>query len=151
MRDAARAMNWRRETCSGERAMQRRRNYLQAAISLLLGLPLALGPWAAQPGFAQTAPSCPGGYYYASDGYCYPQPQPTYAYPPPVYDPAPPVYQPAPVVDGVAIGVGLGLLFGALASGSSNHGDNHAPPARNDRGGNRAPVHDDRGGDRGQH
>jgi hypothetical protein len=117
--------------------MQGRRRYLNAVISLVAGAALGLGPWTARPGLAQTAPSCSDGYYYASDGYCYPQPQPTYAYPPPVYDPSPPVYQPAPVVDGVAIGVGLGLLFGALAAGSSDHGGNHAPPPRNDRGGDR--------------
>ena len=82
---------------------------------------------------AQTAPSCQPGYYYASDGYCYPQPQPVYAAPPPVYDTAPPTYSAAPDIAGVAIGVGLGLLVGALANDHGD-GDHHAaPPARNDR------------------
>jgi hypothetical protein len=71
---------------------------------------LALGTWAgAVPANAQ-APVCPAGYYFASDGRCYPGGPP--AYPPPVYEVAPPVYQPPVVLDGLAIGIGLGALFG---------------------------------------
>jgi len=111
--------------------MRRDGKFVRIAITLLVGFPLGFGPLALRPASAQTAPACPPGYYYASDGYCYPgqQPPPTYAYAPPVYDAAPPVYQPPPVVDGVAIGVGLGLLFGALASsGDHDHDHGHAPP-----------------------
>ncbi len=138
--------------------MQRGKKYRRAAISALVALPLGLGPLAgARPAFAQTPPACPPGYYFASDGYCYPSQPPVYAYPPPVYDATPPVYQPPPVVDGLAIGVGLGLLFGALAAGQSGHGDGrdhggppprgaspHAPP----RGG--APHAAPRGGPPGR-
>jgi hypothetical protein len=115
----------------------------KAVILLLGGLPLAAAPLTiAHPAFAQTLPGCPPGYYYASDGYCYPgQPPPVYAYPPPIYDPTPPVYQPPTVVDGVALGVGLGLLFGALAAGHSDHDrgheralpPRHSPPPRGHR------------------
>ena len=120
--------------------MQRRKKCLRAVVSLLVGLPLAMGPLVGiGPASAQTAPSCPAGYYYASDGYCYPSQQPTYAYPPPVYDAAPPVYQPPPVVDGLAIGVGLGLLFGGLAASHPSHADDRNR-ARDPRGG-----HDDHG------
>jgi hypothetical protein len=119
--------------------------YLRAAISFAAVLPLIATPASVRPAVAQTAPSCQPGYYYASDGYCYPQPQPTYAYPPPVYDPAPPVYQPAPDIAGVAIGVGLGLLAGALVANHDDHGDNRQP-VQNTR---RRPV--DRGGDHGHH
>ncbi len=106
--------------------MQRGKKYRRAVISLVVGLPLGLGPCLdAQQASAQTAPSCQAGYYYASDGYCYPAQPPVYAAPPPVYDASPPVYQPAPIVDGLAIGVGVGLLFGALAGGQSRRGDDH--------------------------
>jgi hypothetical protein len=117
--------------------MQPGKKYLRAAISLLVGLPLAFGSCGgARRASAQTAPTCPPGYYCASDGYCYPtQPPPVYAAPPPVYEMSPPVYQPAPVVDGLAIGVGVGLLFGALAGGG--HGGDRG------RGGD---VHGGRGG-----
>jgi len=119
--------------------MLREKNRLRSALSVLLCLPLGLGPCAgAWPASAQTPPSCAPGYYYASDGYCYPSQPPTYAYPPPVYDVAPPVSQPPPIVDGLAIGVGLGLLFGALASQPSHHGDNRGrgreEGGRGDRG-----------------
>lgn len=112
--------------------MRRDGKFVRMAVTLLVGFPLSLGPLAAAPALAQTPPACPPGYYFASDGYCYPaQPPPIYAYPPPVYDPAPPVYQPPPVIDGLAIGVGLGLLFGALAAGGDHDGDRgHAPPPR---------------------
>ena len=102
--------------------------YIRAGITLAVSLPLIAVPAMTRPSFAQTAPGCQPGYYYASDGYCYPQPQPTYAYPPPVYDPAPPVYQSAPDVAGVALGVGLGLLVGSLASGGNRH--SRPPPRR---------------------
>jgi hypothetical protein len=107
---------------------------LRAVVALLAGISLALAPctWP-MPASAQTAPSCPPGYYYASDGYCYPSQPPTYAYPPPAYDVAPPVYQPPPVVDGVAIGVGLGLLFGALAGGRPGHAE-HGRAVRGEHG-----------------
>jgi hypothetical protein len=117
---------------------------LRAAISFAAALPLIAAPASMRPAVAQTAPGYQPGYYIASDGYCYPQPQPTYAYPPPVYDPAPPVYQPAPDIAGVAIGVGLGLLVGALAANHGGHSDNRRPVQNNHRP-------DDRGGDRGHH
>jgi hypothetical protein len=124
-----------------ERAMQGKA-YWRAAISWAVALPLIAGP-ALLPASAQTQPSCQPGYYYASDGYCYPQPQASYAAPPPVYDPAPPAYQSGSDVTGVAIGVGLGLLVGALAANSGGH---HPAPARNQHG------RDDHGrNDRGHH
>lgn len=124
--------------------MRRDGKFGKAVILLLGGLPLAAAPLAAaRPSFAQTLPTCPPGYYYASDGYCYPLRPPVYAYPPPVYDPAPPVYRPPTVVDGVAIGVGLGLLFGALAAGHSDHGDRGRPPPRSAP--RRAPPRGDHG------
>jgi len=107
----------------------------RAVVLLLVSVPLALGPCAVPySASAQAPPSCPPGDYYASDGYCYPLQPPAYANPPPVYDVAPPVYQPPPVVDGLAIGVGLGLLFGALAN-QGGHGDGHdrAPRGHDDR------------------
>ncbi|MGH7036394.1 MAG: hypothetical protein ACREFL_21920 [Stellaceae bacterium] len=112
--------------------MKRDGKFVRMAITLLVGFPMSLGPLAVRAAWAQTAPACPPGYYYASDGYCYPgQQPPTYAYAPPVYDATPPVYQPPPVIDGVAIGVGLGLLFGALASSGDHDRDRgHAPPPR---------------------
>jgi hypothetical protein len=106
--------------------------YWRAAISSAVALPLIAGPGLLSAS-AQTQPSCQPGYYYASDGYCYPQPQPSYAAPPPVYDPAPPAYQSGPDVTGVAIGVGLGLLVGALAANSGGH---HPAPVHNQRGRN---------------
>jgi hypothetical protein len=108
--------------------------YLRTAAALAIALPMVGVPAMTRPAFAQTAPvpTCQPGYYYASDGYCYPQPQPSYAPPPPVYDAAPPSYQSSSDVAGVAIGVGLGLLVGALAA---NAGDrHHAAPAREQRG-----------------
>lgn len=118
--------------------MPSRVNYRRAAICFAAALSMIAAPAAMRGASAQTAPSCQPGYYYASDGYCYPQPQPTYAAPPPVYDMAPPVYSAAPDVAGVAIGVGLGLLAGALASDHGGHGGGHPvhPPARgrDDRG-----------------
>jgi hypothetical protein len=106
--------------------------YLRTGISLVVAVPMIGVP--AMPSFAQAPPSCPPGTYYASDGYCYPQPQPSYSPPPPVYDPGPPSYQSSSsdAVAGVAIGVGLGLLVGALAANSGNQ--RHAPPARGPRG-----------------
>jgi hypothetical protein len=95
-------------------------------------------PAMTRPAFAQTAPSCQPGYYYASDGYCYPQPQPTYAPPAPVYDPGPPSSSSTDVA-GVAIGVGLGLLVGALAANSSSQ--HHSPPARHEQRGPRDRGH----------
>lgn len=118
--------------------MQGRVRYFRAATSLVLALPLIAGAAATPVALAQTAPSCQPGYYYASDGYCYPQPQPTYAVPPPVYDTAPPTYAAAPDIAGVALGVGLGLIVGALANDHGG-GDHHAPPARS-----RDVRHDDR-------
>jgi hypothetical protein len=91
---------------------------------------IALGTWAAPSPAAAQAPACPYGYYYASDGRCYPGAPP--AYPPPVYEVAPPVYQPPLIVDGLALGIGLGAIFG---------GDR-------DRGGER--FGGDRGGGRGR-
>jgi hypothetical protein len=127
-----------RATLNGqkERAMQSKAYHLRAAISLAAALPLIAGP-GLQPARAQTQPGCQPGYYYASDGYCYPQPQPSYAAPPPVYDPAPPAYQSGPDVAGVAIGVGLGLLVGALADNQGDHGGARRPAphrGRDDRG-----------------
>lgn len=111
--------------------MQRGKKFHRAAVSVLVALPLGLAPCVlARPALAQTAPACPPGYYFASDGYCYPSQPPVYAYPPPIYDAAPPVYQPPPVIDGLAIGVGLGLLFGALASQPDHGGDRGRPPPR---------------------
>lgn len=120
--------------------MQGRVRYFRAATSLLVALPLIAAPAASQLARAQTAPSCQPGYYYASDGYCYPEPQPTYAAPPPVYDTAPPTYSAAPDVAGVALGVGLGLIVGALANDHGGGGDHRAaPPPRA-----RDEHHDDR-------
>lgn len=114
--------------------------HLRTGLTLAVALPVIAVPAMTRPSFAQTAPTCQPGYYYASDGYCYPQPQPTYAPPPPVYDPGPPAYQSSPDVAGVAVGVGLGLLVGALAAGA---GDQHH---------NRAPAHEERGRrDHGHH
>jgi hypothetical protein len=116
--------------------------YSKRIISLLLSAAMVtVGAAGAKPAAAQSAPNCQPGYYYASDGYCYPNQQ-SYAAPPPVYETAPPAYQPPAVFDGLAIGLGLGALFGALAS-SDDHGggdrrgggDHHrAPPDRHDRG-----------------
>ena len=116
--------------------MARGSKFRRAAISLLVSLPLASG--GAWPAPAQMPPACPAGYYYASDGYCYPEPQATYSYAPPVYDATPPSYSPPPVADGLAIGLGLGALFGALAASSSHDGGDHdrdrgPPPRRDDR------------------
>ncbi len=99
---------------------------MMTALLASASLALSTVPGAA-PAAAQTPPSCPAGYYYASDGYCYPNQQPVYAAPPPVYDVAPPVYQPPAVIDGLAIGVGLGALVGALGAGRGGHG--HGRPA----------------------
>jgi|SRR5579875_3876511 len=114
------------------------------ATALAVAAALIVAPQAAQVAFAQTAPSCQPGYYQASDGYCYPQPQPVYAAPPPVYDTAPPAYSAAPDIAGVAIGVGLGLLVGAL---SNDHGGDHRAPAPPPR----AVRHDNRGHDNHGH
>lgn len=114
--------------------MRSRFRYLRTAISLVVAVPLIGVPAMTRPSFAQAAPSCPPGTYYASDGYCYPQPQPSYSPPPPVYDPGPPSYQSSSsdAVAGVAIGVGLGLLVGALAANSGNQ--RRAPARRPERG-----------------
>lgn len=81
---------------------------------------LALATWAgASPADAQT-PVCPPGYYFASDGQCYPGAPPVY--PPPVYEVAPPVYQPPFVVDGLALGIGLGALIGGGERGGGERG-----------------------------
>lgn len=102
--------------------------YFRTGMSVVIAVAMIGMAAMVRPSFAQTAPSCQPGTYYASDGYCYPQPQPSYAPPPPVYDPGPPSYQSSSDdVAGVAIGVGLGLLVGALAASSSNQ--HHSPPA----------------------
>jgi hypothetical protein len=121
------------------RAMRGRVRYFRAATSFVVALPLIASQAVAPGAMAQTSPSCQPGYYYASDGYCYPQPQPVYAAPPPVYDTAPPAYSAAPDVAGVAIGLGLGLLVGALANDHGGGGDHHSPPRAHD------VRHDDRG------
>lgn len=101
---------------------------LRTGTNLIVAVAMIGVPAMIRPGFAQTPPSCQPGYYYASDGYCYPQPQASYAPPPPVYDPGPPSYQPSSGdVAGVAVGVGLGLLVGALAANSGD--EHHRPPA----------------------
>lgn len=117
--------------------MQRVTKIRTRVASLLVGVPLALAPcvasWSAHAQVAPTA-TCPRGYYFARDGYCYPMQPPVYAYSPPVYDTAPPVYQPPSVVDGVAIGLGLGLLFGALSGDHEDHGDRGVYHERERRG-----------------
>jgi hypothetical protein len=71
---------------------------------------IALGTWGgASPATAQV-PTCPYGYYYASDGQCYPGAPPVY--PAPIYEVAPPVYQPPVVIDGFGLGIGLGAVLG---------------------------------------
>lgn len=115
--------------------MRSHKRPVRAIISLLVGSLMALGPFAAaSSASAQTRPSCPRGYYYASDGYCYPMQPPVYAYPPPAYDVAPPVYQPPPIADGVGIGIGLGLLFGALAHRGAEHREYRHPRRGGRRG-----------------
>jgi len=107
--------------------------YRRTGISLAVAASMIGAPAMIRPSFAQTAPTCQPGYYYATDGYCYPQPQPSYAPPPPVYDPGPPSYQSSSsdAFAGVAIGVGLGLLVGALAANAGNQ--HHAAPAHQPR------------------
>jgi hypothetical protein len=81
----------------------------------------SLGAWTGvAPATAQT-PVCPPGYYYASDGQCYPGAPPAYA--PPVYEVAPPVYQPPAILDGLAIGLGLGAIIGGIDHGGGGYRD----------------------------
>jgi hypothetical protein len=94
-------------------------------ISLPSVIALAVAAWAfAGPAYAQ---SCPRGYYYADDGRCYPRA------PPPVYDYAPPVRQPPPVIDGFALGIGLGALVGVLGSERGGGGGGRDRHDRDDR------------------
>ena len=88
---------------------------------------LTLGTWAGVAPADAQAPVCPAGYYYASDGQCYPGGPPVY--PPPVYAVEPPVYQPPLVLDGLALGIGLGAVFGGDRGhdygGHDGHGGHH--------------------------